>query len=143
MKHAKCRMNPVAGVLLAVLLLWQAGLSGCDFSAPALYTATYMDVFETVLTLRIASTSRTAADNAAAAVHARMLELHREFDIYHDWAGMNNLKTVNDHAGDGKPIPVSEDILKLLELGRIAYDFSGGQVNICMGSVLSLSLIHI
>lgn len=138
MKHAKCRMNPVAGVLLAVLLLWQAGLSGCDFSAPALYTATYMDVFETVLTLRIASTSRTAADNAAAAVHARMLELHREFDIYHDWAGMNNLKTVNDHAGDGKPIPVSEDILKLLELGRIAYDFSGGQVNICMGSVLSL-----
>ena len=57
MKHAKCRMNPVAGVLLAVLLLWQAGLSGCDFSAPALYTATYMDVFETVLTLRIASTS--------------------------------------------------------------------------------------
>lgn len=46
MKHAKCRMNPVAGVLLAVLLLWQAGLSGCDFSAPALYTATYMDVFD-------------------------------------------------------------------------------------------------
>ena len=138
MKHAKCRMNPVAGVLLAVLLLWQAGLSGCDFSALALYTATYMDVFETVLTLRIASTSRTAADNAAAAVHARMLELHREFDIYHDWAGMNNLKTVNDHAGDGKPIPVSEDILNLLELGRVAFDFSGGQVNICMGSVLSL-----
>ena len=65
MKHAKCRMNPVAGVLLAVLLLWQAGLSGCDFSAPALYTAPYMDVFDTVLTLRIASTSRTAADNAA------------------------------------------------------------------------------
>lgn len=138
MKHAKCRMNPVAGVLLAVLLLWQAGLSGCDFSAPALYTASYMDVFDTVLTLRIASTSRTAADNAAAAVHARMLELHREFDIYHDWAGMNNLKTVNDHAGDGKPIPVSEDILNLLELGRVAFDFSGGQVNICMGAVLSL-----
>ena len=86
-------------------LLWQAGLSGCDFSAPALYTASYMDVFDTVLTLRIASTSRTAADNAAAAVHARMLELHREFDIYHDWAGMNNLKTVNDHAGDGKTDP--------------------------------------
>ena len=138
MKHAKCRMSPVAGVLLAVLLLWQAGLSGCDFSVPALYTATYMDVFDTVLTLRIASTSRTAADNAAAAVHARMLELHREFDIYHDWAGMNNLKTVNDHAGDGKPIPVSEDILNLLELGRVAFDFSDGQVNICMGSVLSL-----
>ena len=34
--------------------------------------------------------------------------------------------------------PVSEDILNLLDLGRVAFDFSDGQVNICMGSVLSL-----
>ncbi len=138
MRYAGNRVRSVAGVLLAALLILQAGLSGCDFSASALYTATYMDVFDTVLTLRIAAPSRTAADGAAEAVHARMLELHRLFDIYHDWTGMNNLRTVNDHAGDGKPVPVSEDILRLLALGRMAYDFSGGQVNIFMGSVLSL-----
>lgn len=132
---ALCRIGTT---LLAVVLLTQAGLLGCAVSEPSLYTAVYADVFDTVLTIRIAAASRAAADSAASAVHTRMLELHRQFDIYHDWEGINNLKTVNDHAGDGEPIAVSGDILNLAELGFFAYEFSGGQVNIFMGSVLSL-----
>ena len=124
--------------LLSVTLLCSVVLCGCNSVSQTLYTTTYIDVFDTVLSLQIAARSRSAAEDAATATHERLLDLHRQFDIYHDWTDGNNLKTVNDHAGDGKAVPVSEDILKLLKLGRIAYDFSKGQVNICMGAVLSL-----
>lgn len=127
----------LAVCLLAALLFCGLGqMVGC--SPAALYTATYLDVFDTVLTIQVASTDRRSAEDAIREVHDCLLDLYRQFDIYHDWAGVNNLKTVNDHAGDGEAIPVTEDVLELLELGMTAYDLSGGQVNICMGSVLSL-----
>lgn len=127
----------MAVCLLASLLFCGLGqLVGC--SPAALYTTTYFDVFDTVLTLQVAATDRQSAEDAIREVHDCLLDLHRQFDIYHDWAGVNNLKTVNDHAGDGTAIPVTDDVLELLELGLVAYDLSGGRVNICMGSVLAL-----
>lgn len=126
-----------AACLLAAFLFCTVGQTvGC--SPAALYTATYLDVFDTVLTLQVAATDRRSAEDAIREVHDCLLDLHRQFDIYHDWAGVNNLKTINDHAGDGEAIPVTEDVLELLELGMTAYDLSGGRVNICMGAVLSL-----
>lgn len=132
------RIRKVLAVcLLTALLLCVLGqVAGCGTAA--LYTATYLDVFDTVLTLQVAATDRSSAEDAIREVHDCLLDLHRQFDIYHDWAGVNNLKTINDHAGDGKPIPVTEDVLSLLELGAAAYELSDGRVNICMGSVLSL-----
>lgn len=126
-----------AACLLVSLLFCGSGqMVGC--SPAALYTATYLDVFDTVLTLQVAATDRRSAEDAIREVHDCLLDLHRQLDIYHDWAGVNNLKKVNDHAGDGEAIPVTEDVLELLELGMTAYDLSGGRVNICMGAVLSL-----
>lgn len=124
--------------LLSAILFLSAVLCGCDSASPTLYTATYIDVFDTVLRLQIVARSRHDAEEVAKETHERLLDLHHQFDIYHDPTDKNNLKTINDHAGDGKLIPVSEDILRLLELGQLVYEISDRQVNICMGAVLSL-----
>lgn len=67
----------------------------------------------------------------------RLLRLHRLFDIYHSYEGMNNLKTLNDQAGQGK-VKVDADIIRLLQFGKEVHKLTNGRVNIAMGSVLKL-----
>ncbi len=66
-----------------------------------------------------------------------MYYFHQLFDIYHDYDGIHNLKTINDNAGI-KPVKVDESITDLLIRARDWYDSTGGMVNIAMGSVLSI-----
>ena len=51
------------------------------------------------------SDSEDAFWEQAGQIHDRLLNYHRLFDIYNDYEGLNNLKTVNDHAGIG-PVEV-------------------------------------
>lgn len=115
-------------VLLAVLL------AGC---APGrqVYEATFLDVFDTVTTLRGYDVSRQAFQTRAEQVHEALLEYHRLFDIYTDSSG--GLKRVNDSAGIA-PVAVEPEVIALLKDCRQAYDLTDGRVNAAMGSVLSL-----
>lgn len=69
--------------------------------------------------------------------HDLLLEYHQLYDIYNDYEGIHNLKTVNDQAGIA-PVTVDARILDLLLLCRDLYADSGGKVNAAMGSVLLL-----
>lgn len=115
-------------VLLAVLL------AGC---APGrqVYETTFLDVFDTVTTLRGYDVSRQAFQTRAEQVHEALLEYHRLFDIYTDFPG--GLKRVNDSAGIA-PVAVEPEVIALLKDCRQAYDLTDGRVNAAMGSVLSL-----
>lgn len=62
---------------------------------------------------------------------------HRLFDIYHEYEGVNNLKTLNESAGKG-PVKVDERIIDLLELSVELYELTDGNVNVMMGAVLSI-----
>lgn len=124
--------------LSAVLLLCSvcACFSAC--SQRSVYTSTYFDAFDTVMTLHIPADSRQAAEQQAEKIHELVLTLHRQFDIYHTYEGINNLKTVNDSAGTGVPVTVSREIIELLTLGKKMHTLTNGRVNIAMGAVLSL-----
>ena len=58
-------------------------------------------------------------------------------DIYNDYDGINNLKTINDNAGVA-PVKVDEKIILLLKDCTDYYDLTDGKVNVAMGSVLQL-----
>lgn len=60
----------------------------------------------------------------------------RLYDIYYEYSGINNLKTVNDRAGE--PVSVPSEIIDLLEFSKEAYEKTDGEVNIAFGAVLSL-----
>ena len=130
-------MKRLISVILAFCLLGTVILfSGCG--KPTAYTATYFDTFDTVLNLTVAAKSPEEAQSISKDIHTLVLELHRTLDIYHTYDGMTNLKTLNDRAGDGTPVSLPEDAMKVLSLGRETYDLTNGKVNIAMGAVLRL-----
>ena len=119
-----------ASLLLALTLF------GCGAAENPMQNAVYYDVFDTVTTV-LSAGDGCEFQRQAAEIHEGLLELHRLFDIYHDYDGLVNLKTVNDQAAD-HPVPVPAPVFELLADCRRFYDATGGRVNIAMGSVLSL-----
>ena len=125
MKHLICS---AAKILCALSLLGLLG--GCirfDFpQKPQRYSVSYYDVFDTVTTFLGPAESRKAFDEQADVLHDRLLELHRLFDIYHNYEGIMNLKTLNDRAAL-EPVAVGEDIVELLEDCRIWAELTEGR----------------
>ena len=122
-------------VLLSVLLC------GCAAkpSAPEQkqYTATFLTLFDTVTTIVGRAESEEAFQQKAQAVHDALLEYHRLFDIYNEYEGMVNLKTVNDNAG-AAPVKVDGPVIELLLDCKAYAETTGGKTNAAMGSVLAL-----
>ncbi|MBQ9951260.1 MAG: FAD:protein FMN transferase [Clostridia bacterium] len=114
-------------------------LTGCSAAKPEQkqYTATFLTLFDTVTTVVGRAESEEAFHEKAQVVHDALLEYHQLFDIYAEYDGFSNLKTVNDHAGTA-PMQVDRKIIDLLLDCRTYYDVTGGTVNAAMGSVLSL-----
>lgn len=122
---------------LALILTIAILMSGCAAPAAQQYTATYLDLFDTVTTVIGRDAAEEAFREKAQKIHDDLQYYHRLFDIYHDYDGVNNLKTVNDNAGVA-PVKVDPAIIDLLLDCREYYDLTGGKVNVMMGSVLHL-----
>ena len=123
--------------MLTACLLTACAAPAETEAGPRQYQATFLDVFDTVTTVMGYAESEEDFSQTAQAAHDLLLEYHQLYDIYNDYEGLNNLKTVNDAAGTA-PVTVDNRILDLLLLCRALYDESGGKVNAAMGSVLTL-----
>lgn len=62
---------------------------------------------------------------------------HKLFDIYYEYTGMNNLKTVNKNAGKA-PVAVDGELIVFLEYCKELFALTKGQTNVMFGSVLKL-----
>ena len=127
--------------LLMMLIAVSVLLSGCT-TGPAKteqkqYTATFLNLFDTVTTVVGRADSEAEFEEKAQEVHDELLIYHQLFDIYHDYDGINNLKTVNDQAGVA-PVAVDERIIRLLKDAKEFYEITDSRVNVALGSVLEL-----
>lgn len=120
-------------LLLALCLL----LSGCAGGKGEQHSVTWLDLFDTVTTLLHYGGSRDEFDRAARIIRAELEYYHQLFDIYNDYPGVNNLKTVNDRAGIA-PVQVDRAIIDLLLDCKYYYELTGGRVDVTMGCVLRL-----
>lgn len=125
--------------LILILLIPVMLLTGCTFgsSRKQQYQATYLDLFDTVTTISAVAEDEAAFQTQAQEIHDRLLTYHQLFDIYNDYEGLNNLKTVNDQAGIA-PVQVDGEVIHLLEDCRDYYERTDHRMNVAMGSVLSL-----
>jgi len=132
--------------VLCVLLMLSVLLSGCagkqeeskqQEAKKTQYTATFLTLFDTVTSIVGCAESEEALQKTAQEVHDKLLEYHQLFDIYHEYEGMANLKTINDQAGL-QAVKVDSRIVELLLDCKEYYAATGGKVNAAMGSVLSL-----
>ena len=129
-------MKRILAVVFALCML----LGGCT---PALtetekqYTATFLTLFDTVTSIVGRAESEAQFQEKAQKIHDDLEYYHKLFDIYNDYEGINNLKTVNDNAGIA-PVAVDEAIIALLRDCKTYYVLTNGRVNVAMGSVLTL-----
>ena len=70
-------------------------------------------------------------------VSSLLQEYHRLFDIYYEYSGINNLKTINKNAGK-EPVKVDQKLIDFLLYAKEIYALTNGATNIAMGSVLKL-----
>ena len=125
---------------LCVCLLLCLLLTGCTQPlepARKQYTATFLTLFDTVTTVTGFAQSETEFQQMTQKLHDELLSYHQLFDIYNDYEGIRNLKTVNDMAGK-EPVAVDRKIIDLLLDCKAYYDLTDGMVNVAMGSVLQL-----
>lgn len=123
-------------LLLACALLCGCAAAGNETERKT-YEATFLTLFDTVTVIKGAADSKEAFTEIAYAIRDELQVYHQLFDIYNDYEGITNLKTVNDMAGQA-PVKVDRRIIDLLLDCRVYYELTGGMVNVAMGSVLKL-----
>ena len=96
--------------------------TACYMGEGAMYTETYLDFFNTVTTFSaFKSVSKTEFGRLGDLVEKTLSEYHKLYDIYFEYSGINNLKTVNDNAGIA-PVKVDEKIIDLLDSLGVYYN---------------------
>ena len=104
---------------------------------PQRYSTVFYDVFDTVTQVIAYCDSEEEFTAQMDALHADLVEYNQLYDIYNDYDGVTNIKTINDNAGTA-PVTVDDKILGMLELAQTMYDTTGGKLNIALGSVLNI-----
>ena len=125
--------------LLCILLSVLAALSGCGTEVTNDPKGkSYFSYFDTVSYIySYAGDSAERFDRLSAEASAILGEYHRLFDIYHEYAGINNLCTLNKNAG-GEAVPVDARLIGFLKYTKELYGLTNGETNVMLGSVLSL-----
>lgn len=124
-------------VLLLAVILLTTGCAGIAQPQQKQYTATFLNLFDTVTTVIGRADSEARFQTVAQQIRDDLQFYHRLFDIYNDYEGVTNIKTINDNAGIA-PVTVDRVVIDLLLDCKRYYDLTDGKVNVAMGSVLHL-----
>lgn len=95
----------------------------------------YFDTVSAIFSYR-GDAPEVFAENCAE-VEKLLREYHQLFDIYYEYAGVNNIKTINKNAGKS-PVQVDAKLIDFLLYCKEVYALTNGETNIAMGSVLKL-----
>ena len=111
--------------------------SGCTKQERVRYSKTYLEFFDTVTQIIGYEENDEAFSQNCEEIYALLEEYHQLTDIYHNYEGLNNVRTINLNAGI-EPVKVDEKLLDLLEFSKEMCSATNGMCNIAMGSVLSI-----
>ena len=128
----------IISFMLFILLIFTS-LCGCKKEENIVAKKqVYYDYFDTVCTISD-YTGGSEDDFRQVYTHFenRLDFYHQRFDIYHEYEGVNNIATINKNAGI-EPVKVDDEVIKFLEYAVEMHALTDGNVNIAMGSVLSI-----
>lgn len=126
----------VKTALCALIIFSLFCLPSCS-DRPVRREDTFLDYFDTVSVITGYETDLSVFRENCKAVEDVLSTYHRLADIYNNYEGINNAKTINDNAGIS-PVTVDEKLIDLLEYSIEIYYETDGMCNIAMGSVLSI-----
>lgn len=125
--------------LLALFLI--ITLVGCKFSnkQPVYekYSYTFFNTFDTVVKTVMYVESEEKSKEYNNYIEKRFNELHKEFNKYDNYEGINNVKTINDNAGIS-PVKVSDELFDLIKTSMDYTLTYSDKTDISLGSVLEI-----
>lgn len=137
-------MKKIIPLLLTGILIF-AFLAGCEKQEPKpsveseyeKYSYSFLNAFDTLTQIVGYTKSEEEFNNYAKKIESRFYELHKLYDKYNDYEGINNIKTINDNAGV-KPVEVDDEIIDLILFSKKMYEEVSHKTDIAMGSVLKI-----
>lgn len=110
-------------------------LVSCKKESVEKYDIEFFNTFDTVTHIIIYDSDSKRANKELETMHNRFNELHKIYDKYNDYEGLNNLKTINDNAGI-EPVKVDKELFYLIEYSLDSYKNISNKTNIAMGPVV-------
>jgi thiamine biosynthesis lipoprotein len=101
------------------------------------FEADSLEYFDTATKLIGYAETQEEFEKDADFVFKEIKTYHQLFDIYNDYEGINNIKTINDNAGIA-PVQVDQKLIDMLLFSKEIHDLTDGSVNIAFGSVLGI-----
>ena len=102
------------------------------------FSEMFFDVFDTITEVIGYAKSQEEFDYfSREVIREELHRLHQLFDIFNDYPGINNIHTINNHAGIA-PVEVDSAIIELLLLSVEAYHLSEGLLNVAIGPVTNI-----
>jgi len=128
----------VKRIFAAILIfIFVIGTASCNRNKKARYEAEFLTLFDTVTQIIAYTQSKEEFTKYSQLIYDKLEEYHRLYDIYKDYEGINNIKTINDNAGIS-PVKVDKKIIDLLVFSKNQYKNTSGKMNIAFGSVLKI-----
>ncbi len=121
-------------MFLCLVMLFAAGCAGSGYQK---YSTEFLDTFDTVVQVMGYCKNQAEFDSWAEKTQARFVELNKLYDMYHDYDGVNNIKTINDNAGK-QPVKVNSNIIRMLQFCKQWQAKSPDAINIALGSMLKI-----
>lgn len=128
-------------VTIILILILSFNLTACsnDGNSGSIkrYEAQFSMLFDTITLIIGYTKGKDEFTEFAELIYDKLEEYHQLYDIYNDYEGINNIKTINDNAGIA-PVKVDKKIIDLLVFAKEAYEKTDGMINIAFGSVLEI-----
>lgn len=122
---------------MILLLVMICNVTGCANSRETRYEASFLELFDTVTKIVGYAKNEEEFTSYTQLIYDELKVYHELYDIYYDYDGINNIKTINDNAGI-KPVKVDQKIIDLIKFSKEAYELTDGRMNIALGSVLTI-----
>ncbi len=120
-----------------LIIVFSFSLASCGKTEKKRYEAQFLELFDTVTQIVAYTDSKKDFTKQSQLIYDTLKEYHQLYDIYNDYPGINNIKTVNDNAGI-KPVKVDKKIIDLLLFAKKWYKDTDGNLNVALGAVLKI-----
>lgn len=130
-------MKKMLTVLMVLVILSAGCIKYSSANEYHKYTYEFLGAFDTVIQIIGYTKNRGEFDQYAKLGQVRFEELHKMYDKYNLYSGINNIKTINDKAG-AEPVAVNQEVIDLILFSKEWHKKTNGVVNIALGPVLTI-----
>lgn len=123
-------------IAILIIIVLTSSITACSIKKKR-YEAEFLVLFNTLTKIVAYTNDKSEFTKYTQLIYDNLKEMHELYDIYNDYPGRNNIKTINDNAGI-KPVKVDKRIIDLLVFAKNSCKSTNGRMNIAFGAVTKI-----